>query len=346
MSWPIVYLPAQLWPLATYLVACLIATLGMATVLQSRAAALFGPFPLRVVLFFVLIAQPLAFEIQGSLANVHVWMAMALLVILVLPVPITPGGRFVEVAFLVLSGLTGFLGLILWPVAAWGFLRNRTRFSLLRLSVVTAAALTNVFVSWGTRSPGRSTVEDYVVTSSLLVIKRFGGGMLLGDSYQQRYWGDSYLSVWALPAVMLLIAVVFLIWCDRSGPSPAWLASGLLWLLLGTSAVIQGPWEELKHPFVVGRYLDLLVAATILIAFRALSLQSRPGRIVAGGVLVAMSFSTLAGFHIPQEPLGARYSLDRAELAAFGECMSERTSRCKLPILPSGWVVSVDSRPR
>src|SRR5690606_23066048 len=82
VSWPIVYLPAQLWPLATYLVACLIATLGMATVLQSRAAALFGPFPLRVVLFFVLIAQPLAFEIQGSLANVHVWMAMALLVIL------------------------------------------------------------------------------------------------------------------------------------------------------------------------------------------------------------------------------------------------------------------------
>lgn len=343
--WPIVYLPAQWWPLAAYVVACVIGTLGMSVVLQARAAPVLGPFPLRVVLFFVLIAQPLAFEIQGNVANIHVWLAMALLVILVLPAPRTLAGRAGEIAFIGASGLTGFVGLIVWPVAVWGFLRDRTRFGLLRLVVVTAAALTNVFVTWGTRSPGASTAQDYLVTSSALLVKRFAGGMLLGDTYQLRLWADSLLSPWAVPAIGLLLAVGFVAGSDWRGPSPAWLASGLLWLVLGTSTRIQGPWEELLHPFVVGRYLDLLVAATILIVFRALCLPSRPGRIVAIGTLFVMSFSMVTGLFIPQEPLGVRLRLDRGELVAFGECVSERTGPCTLPIVPSGWTLTIEGEP-
>jgi hypothetical protein len=314
-------------------------------VLQQRAAALLGPLPLRVALFFALIAQPLVFEIQGNLANLHVWLAMALLVILALPDPRTQTGRIAEIAFIALSGLSGFVGFVVWPVAAWTYMRSRSPYRLLRLIVVTAAAATNALVSWGTRTPGESTAADYAITGSVMLVKRFAGGMLLGDAYQTPLWGEGLLSPWMLPALLFMLGVGLLIVWDRFGPSPAWFLSGLLWIALGTSAVIGGTWEELKHPFVVGRYLDLLVAATILIVFRALSMSRQAGRSVAAGLVVAMSFSFVTGLLIPQQPVGARVRLDRAQLEAFGQCMRTGSRPCSLPILPHGWILTIDDEP-
>jgi hypothetical protein len=158
------------------------------------------------------------------------------------------------------------------------------------------------------------------------------------------WWGDDLVSLWTLAAILMLLAVGFVAVSDRRGPSPVWLLSGLLWIALGASAVIQGRWQDMQGPFTVGRYLDLLVAASILMVFRALSLPSRPGRIVAGCVLGAMSFSILTGLRIPTEPLGDRPHITRLEIEAFGECMNEQAGPCTLPILPSGWTITLDGR--
>jgi|GEM_PF-5471295 len=92
--------------------------------------------------------MPTVTEIQGNVANLHLWMAVGLLVLLALPAPVTVPGRVAEIGYLSGAVLTGFLGVILTPAALWAAYKYRTRFVLLRAGVVvTGSSRLTVVVS-------------------------------------------------------------------------------------------------------------------------------------------------------------------------------------------------------
>lgn len=340
---PIVLLPAEWWPLAAYLLAGLIAALAMGVVLQKRAGDLLGPLPLRIALYFMLIIQPIVWEIQGNLTNTHVWVAIGLLVILVLPSPRSPWGKGAEIAFILIGCLTGLLGVLLLAAAVWGLAHYRSAYHWLRLVIVAAAAAVNVLLQWPVRQPSAGSIPDYVGSAGILVVKRFGGGLFLGDKGQLDYWYPDLLSPFIIPSLMILVGIAFLVVLDRRGPSPIWLFCGFLWLGLGLTIVVNVSIEELSFPFTVGRYVDFAVGATILIIFRALARPVRPGRWVAGALILAMSYNLVTGFFMTSDPSVAFPRIDRAQLDAFGQCVDQGAYPCELPIAPPGWSMVIES---
>ena len=339
---PISHLPAEWWPLAAYLVAGLVAALAMGVVLQERAANLLGPLPLRIALYFVLLLQPIVWEIQGNLTNAHVWVASGLLVILVLPPPRTKWGKGTEMAFILLGCLTGLLGTLLLPAAIWCAVRERGAYQWSRLAIVTGAAVVNVLLQWPVRQPSAGSILDYAGSAAILIVKRFAGGLFLGDKGQLDYWYPNLLSPFIIPSLLILVGIAFLVGRDIKGPSPIWLFCGLLWMGLGLTVAVNASIEGLSYPFTVGRYVDFAVGATLLVIFRALALPARSGRWVAAALLVAMSYSLVTGFFMTNEPTVASPRMDRAQLDAFGECVDQGAYPCQLPIAPPGWSIVIE----
>lgn len=336
-----VLFPGQSWPLAAYLIACIAVVCSCAVVLQRRAVETFGPLRARAALFFALLAAPLMWEVQGNLTNIHVWLALAMVVILTVPAARTAWGRGADCVFLAIAGLTGLLGLLTLPAAGWGAWRFRDRTAYARLVVVAVACAVNVSLQWSVRQPQAGSPVDYLVSGGVLLVKRYSGGLFLAERGQVLLWETPGPSPLLIPAVLVLIGVGYLTLRDWRGPSPAWLACGLLWLGLGLSSVIQGTIGQVFDPFSIGRYLALLVLVTLLIIVRSITRGDRNTRLVGVGLAAILAVGTVAGFVLPLEtPLGTA-RLDPDGVTAFGTCVQQTPGPCTLAILPDGWEMTV-----
>lgn len=336
------HLPAEWWPIATYVLACLIAALALGAVLQRRAADLLGPLALRIALYFVLILQPLVWEVQGNLTNAHVWVAIGLLVILTLPAPRTLWGRGAEISVVLLGCLTGLVGVLLLPAAIWGVARDRRPYQWLRLLIVAGCAAVNVALQLPVRQPSAASLPDYLGSAAVFVVKRFAGGLLLGDQGQLHYWYPNLLSPFIVPSLLILVGIAYLALRDLKGPSPIWLFCGFLWMGLGLTAIVGGSLGGLGDPFNSGRYLSLAVGATVLVIFRAFAMPAREGHWAAGALLVVMSFSLVTSVIVTTETNTEYTRIDRTQLEDFGECVAAGSYPCLLPISPRGWSVMIE----
>lgn len=323
-------------PLLLYVVSCVAAVLFLSPLLQSRAIGLFGSFRWQAAAFFLLLLMPTVTEIQGNVANLHLWMAVGLLVLVALPAPVTVPGRVAEIGYLCGAVLTGFLGVILTPAALWAAHKYRTRFVLLRAGVVVTGAAVNVSVWMLSDRPPGSDVLDRLATVPGALAKRWGGGMTLGNYIMRFVWPEGFLSIFLIPALLILGLLVYLAWRDRAGPSPVWLLTGALWLVLGIVSPAGGIAVDWVQSAIGGwRYVAVAIATGFLVLIRALSVGST--RLAAVG-LAACSLAILSGAYLrsPQPPVTA------SQMRDFERCIESANRPCVLPIAPAGWTVIVE----
>ena len=343
---------------AYYLAACVVSVAGLSVVLQRRAGAVFGAWPWRVGLFGLLVLLPTAAEIQGNIANLHWWLTGSALVLLALPVPTTRPGRAAELAWLALVSLTLYSALLAFPVAVWGVWRQRSAMSWARLGVLTAGGLLQLVLLGGADRPrSLAWLTDHLATSIWLVVKRIGGGLALGDANLALLWPvgapdpggglpSGSLSWWLVPATAMLLALGALAVRDWRGPSPAWVAAGLLALAAGFTSIPVGvnglDIVVASDPAVLsggGRYFSLGVMAGVLVLARGLYLSGWARTVATVGL--ACTLVAVSG----DARLPAWWSAPPEVFAAFDACVERRTEPCVLPIAPEGWVVRVDPVP-
>lgn len=332
-------LPVSIMPVAIYTAACGVAVLSLAVVLQARAGTVLGPFPRRVLAFGLLVMVPTATEIQGNLANLHVWIGSSLLVVLVLAPPVTLWGRCVELAWVALASVTGLLGVILLPVAIWALWRMRTGYVWLRSSLVAMGATVNVIV-WATqdRRPSEDLVQQLMLVPAAL-LKRVGGGLTVGHHLMEVFWPHGLLNILLLPSILMVGLLGYLAWVDRKGPSAIWLGAAGVWLVLGVvspTGVSTADW--VLDPSAYWRYFGMALAAGLLVLVRGMG-GTVGTRSVAMLGLLACSFSLVADAYIKV----ASPAVGRDDLRAFEVCLDGRSPPpCYLPIAPDGWTVVVD----
>jgi hypothetical protein len=113
-----------------------------AVFLVSDRMATAWPDPWSRLLFaLVYIALPNAFEVYVNLTNAQWFLAILAFLILVSRPPRHWTAKSLDLAALLLSGLSGVFGVFLLPIAMWQTIATRARFNLWRCCVVAAAVL-------------------------------------------------------------------------------------------------------------------------------------------------------------------------------------------------------------
>lgn len=335
----IAVLPVTSVPTGIYLVTCLVAVLAMSVVLLRRASVLFASFRLQVLAFALLVLLPVTWEIQGNLANLQVWLGVSVALLLVMPGPAHWWSRAAELGYALITAATGFVGVILLPLALWRAWTGRADadrgYVWARSAMVVAGALSNLLVVTLLSQRSSSDPVERLVTFVPAVIKRVGGGLLMGDRAIRALWPIGFWSIFLIPAVIMLLLLAYLVWVDRRGPSWILLGTGLLWALAGVMS--PAATQQLWWVYDTGggwRYFAMAVAMSLLIMVRALS---GPARLPAAvGLLVCVPGIVLNSYLPAAEP-----PINPVQMRAFAECVSQPDAWCAVDIAPAGWVLRV-----
>ena len=340
---PLSVFPVRLWPLMSYLAACALSTATLSVVLQQRAAVLFGRLWNRTLLLLALVFLPAATEIQGNLANLHLYIAISVAIILAMPTPTSRCGKVAELTYLVVAVLTGYLAIVLLPMAVWQAWRDRSsRFARLRAAILAVGSAVGVLVtlSYG-RSANLADPVSSIVAFGWLVIRKISGSLVLGETNVSLLWPTRSFSPWFLLSLLLLVLVAFLVWRDRRGPSPLWLLTGLFWGALGV-LTLHGAFAVTMiagRPFSFTRYASVGVAMLVLITARSLRGGVSRETVVPLATAGLMITGVAGDAHIQafDEPIPA------AALAAFEDCLARGQNACTLPISPraQNWEIKI-----
>lgn len=313
-----------------YVVACVLAALMLAVLLGSRAEPVFGRLPWRIAGYLLLVLLPGAWEVHGNLANLHVWAAIAALVCLTVAPARSVPGRVAEITFLVLACLSGFVAVVLLPVALWSLWRYRTRYARARAAVVCGFALLALAVSAlmgrGVASGPGESLHRLAQVPEMLVV-RVGLTLVHGEAAERT-------TLWLLVAGFLVAGVLTLAVVDWPGPSLPWLAAGLVWVALGTVSLAN--YEavgQLLLPYSGTRYFVLLTAAAVLVLLRAAASR---GRVVWRGLAVTLLALSLIGV-VADARLSLHRPLTQEEIDTFNNCLASAQRPCPVPVRPDGW---------
>ncbi len=340
-AYPLSQLPVTAFPQANYLTASLLTALAVSVVLQQRMRPLFGRYRYQVLAFALLILLPGTFEAALGLLTVYIWLPLSVALVIAAGPPRTSWGRYAEIAYVIIAGLTSLTTLLVLPVAVWMTITDRSRRRVVNLLTLGALAVLEVAVLVASnRQPGNSAS---LLDVGQLVMKKSGAVLLLGNTGTEAFWSPD-TRVGLLLLAMILLAVVGVLAASRpKGPGLPLLASGLLYAWLGTYAAPEV--GSLHAPFEGGRYFVLLTAAAVIVVVMALGTASGPPspryrRWVAGAALAAMTFGFIADLR--QRPVPP---LDEGALADFAACVDGRTEPCLLDIAPRPpWRIAVDPR--
>jgi hypothetical protein len=190
-----------------YLASVAVTVLGSAVILQRRATAVFRRFRFQLIGFAGLLLVPAVAEVQGNLANVHVWAATSVMLCLSFPEPRSRWGKTAEVLWILAVALSGFTSAVLLPVAAWGVLRFRSRWASVRAGLI-LGSLAIASTVWLTSDRPVSTGGGYferLSTALQTLPGRVGGALIAGEQSGPDVWRA--LSV-GLLLLVLLVAVV------------------------------------------------------------------------------------------------------------------------------------------
>ena len=133
-------------PLLMNVLALLIQAMAPAFFLSDRFARVVPGRARRLVLSLVLVAVPNMMEIHANVTNSQVHLALlAFLVLIAAPAP-SAAWRIFDVICLLVSGLSGPFCILLLPVAGLCWLRDRARWSLVRLALVVAVASVQIVI--------------------------------------------------------------------------------------------------------------------------------------------------------------------------------------------------------
>jgi hypothetical protein len=305
-----------------YLASVAVTVLGSAVILQRRATAVFRRFRFQLIGFAGLLLVPAVAEVQGNLANVHVWAATSVMLCLSFPEPRSRWGKTAEVLWILAVALSGFTSAVLLPVAAWGVLRFRSRWASVRAGLI-LGSLAIASTVWLTSDRPVSTGGGYferLSTALQTLPGRVGGALIAGE--------QSGPDVWRALSVGLLLLVLLVAVVDWKGPCLAWLAGGMVWLLLGILSQPLTSLPQLLLPFTAGRYFTVLLVACLLTLVRGVA-RPTPLRYVAWVGIAAVSFGVASDFTLMTSP-----GFTETEIRSVEICARSADPQCDIPARP------------
>lgn len=287
-------------PLVFRLAAILIQAIVPLFLISSRFEPVVPGRWVRVLLAFLVIAVPNAFEVHANVTNTYWQLALLAFLILVASPARSRGWRAFDVAFLVLAGLSGPQCLLLVPIAVACWLRERSAWSAVLLGVLlvpvtlqTASLLTT----------GETRVQIPLGASPIRLLEILGcqifvGGAVGMDNYLQifsaRWRGHGWLPIVIGGAGTLLLARVFLRTPSFALRALLGFAIFILAAALGSPMVAAAPrWKALTWPGVGTRYYFIPILAYIAALLWALAADR--SRLVRSLAAVALAILFLVG---------------------------------------------------
>lgn len=323
LAWVLGWVPSVPLSMTLYYLASVAVTvLGSAVILQGRATAVFTRLRFQLLGFAGLLLVPAVAEVHGNLANVHVWAATSVMLCLSFPEPRSRLGKTAEVLWILAVALSGFTSAVLLPIAIWGVLRFRNRWASVRAGLI-LGSLAIATAIWLTSDRPVSTGGGYferLSTALQTLPGRVGGALIAGE--------QSGPDVWRVLSVGLLLLVLLVALVDWKGPCLAWLAGGMVWLLLGILSQPLTSLPQLLLPFTAGRYFTVLLAACLLTLVRGVA-SPPPLRYVAWVGIAAVIFGVASDFRLMTSPGFTETEIHRVEI-----CARSADPQCDIPARP------------
>jgi hypothetical protein len=345
------------FPLATQprlytLAAIFISLLAFAPVLSKRIDWLIPSPVARAGAFVLLCALPALSEVYGNLANLIFVCGVGSVLIGLSADPVGRLGRALEIAIVLILGLSGPLLVLLSPLFVLRLLRERSRHSLYVLGAAALGCAIQLYILLTSHrtTPNIGTVYDFGRT----VLERWIGGWLAGDSNWPHDWASQPVRQALVTSAVLLVVVVLALVELRPAIVP--LASVLM-ILLGVAAYAFGP--MMYTPGANDRHLVVPHAVLVLILVAGLSravqavvhtqvfARRRVGGRQSSGAGAAHAVIALAAAGCLLAGMRGMYgdfdlpSYNQPDMSALQRCLETTSRPCMVPSAPRGWRIIV-----
>jgi hypothetical protein len=322
-------------PLAFALIAAAYSVGCCSLVLSTRVAWLLGSLPRRVAVFVALLLLPQVAETHATLTNVMWWGGIALLIVGLSDDPGTWKGRVAEALIIASVLLSGPIGIVFSPIAAWRLLRLRTRWSLFITLQWAALCLTQLLVLRGQdRDVGNVPIGR---ETAAVFVRRWFGPFTVDSTYVQRRLAGPAWSAWAWwRTVMFMVAVVAIATLalslfarERAKNELRTLGGTAPLLLLGLGAlhVIAGFVAMGKLALLLPDRYTVGAGAALVLAVAACAVpRFRPARVLYALVLLTALIVWPRNVAVPDR-VGP--SFDDA-----GRCLATEDQICQIPVIP------------
>jgi hypothetical protein len=366
-------LPLVAVPTFFNVVALLVEVGGICYLLSQRMAAAIPSAWARVAIAVLVVALPNAYDTSGNLTNAQWHLALIAFLVVFAGPPRRVWGWIVDGLILIVSGLTGPYCLILEPIAAWRWLRDRpdrrALWVLAANSACVLAQLSVILISLGTQRMS-SPLGAGVVPLVTMLGRQVTLGLLAGARGLGSLSGTPLASNPVILGVLAAMPVAACAWAAWRGPAIlrgfCVFAALELGLALASPSINAPRWPNLGrpaslvnfHPGGIRYFLYPLLAFAIslgwLVARGARRSRARrsgaglPGmqaaavRLAGVGAALLLLLATVVG-----SPLDWVYpsylnqhwaaEVQRLEVAPPG-------TRVVIPINPRGWTVTLVAR--
>ena len=324
-----IMLPFTAIPLFFALVAFAVQLAPAALLLSRRGAALIASLPIRLLLVAYYIGQPNSAEVYVNLTNAMWHLALLAFLLVVLPKPKTRFGLGLDIALLLLAGLSGPLVLFIAPLAWWQVLRLRRQpdaaARLAYAGVLSLCALAQglaVLASLGAQRQGHLGVtldRLFHILADQIVLGGTIGGANVSTLLAQHWWLHTLP-----PALCCLAAVALGLVAFIKGPD-AYRQLVVLSALIMASALrspmiteVMPQWYPMQYPGIGDRYyiIPMLAWFATLLVLAARPWAWGAGHWLARALIAVCLVGMVADWrYLPYPPTGyydAARTFDRA----------------------------------
>jgi hypothetical protein len=325
--------PLRALPLVENLVALAIQTLVVILLLSPRTRG-FGAISLRALMAVLYVALPNASEAHAEIVNSQWHLALVAALVVLAAEPRSPLGKLLDSLVVLLSGMTGPFAILLLPVAAARWWKDRQRWHLW-LGILVAATAAAQAAALVTHADGTRLPVGLGATPRLL-IELMGGhfftGALLGET------GPAWLHLPAIGLGLLLLA-----YCVVTATFELRLLT--LFALLVFAASLKSPllsgtmpqWEALRVlPVGIRYWLFPEITVAWALAWTVRMAPTRPARTAAAVALTILLIGAVRHWQYPPYPdVGFARHAEEYEAAPPGALVS-------IPVVPTAdWDITI-----
>lgn len=334
------FLPLAFAPLFFNMVALFFKLLPVALINSLRGRQLMPATRWRLLLCFLYLAHPYSGEVHLNVTNIHWHLALAALIVILLPAARSRWGHAQDLLLILLCGISGTFSLFLAPLALWRCYSVRNRRQFVLATVLALAALVQGIAILS--DPGARTHAPLGATAELAAWI-FSGQIVMaglaGDLWSHLYASQSWRSASALAWVLAVLgaAVFTRTWLVSNQALRSVIALGMMVLasalLMPQISSTQPQWPLFAQPYIGGRYAFVPVLAFYgclawLAAFDTNRLFRYGSRLAFACVLLV---AVPASWKIrPYQDLDFQAHAARFESAPPGAVV-------EVPINPQGW---------
>ena len=309
------------------------------TLLLSRRCSNWGPLSLRAFMSVFYVALPNTMELDASATNVQWHLSLAACILILAGRPDLKWLPL-DIAILVLSGLTGPFSIFLLPVAVifWWLRRDSVRLVPIAALVATAAAQLSAIVQTGSATRSKAGLGATPALFAEIVARRVFLGALLGQNTSVNY---SHLVFGLLTLLFGAVVIYSLL------KMPLELKLFLSFTMLVFAASLKNPmvsttvpqWPVLRDGPGLRYWLFPMLGFVWGLLWCAAAKNNSVIRLAAFCGLLRMVVGIMHDWSYPAYPnLQFQEHASQFAAAAPGTVMN-------IPICPPGWVLSLTKHP-